>query len=98
MSIEALKRRTRCGICKQTGHWHKECPNRGSQAASNEVHFFGFEEFQALKQSVVGVSSREGAEASDLAGDRPSSGAYVSALHSCVHELMYLHESLIVNP
>ena len=38
VSIEALKRRTRCGICKEVGHWHKECPWKGANAAK-ENHF-----------------------------------------------------------
>ena len=27
ISIEALKKKTRCARCHQVGHWHKECPN-----------------------------------------------------------------------
>ena len=27
MSIEELKKVTKCGICHQVGHWHRECPN-----------------------------------------------------------------------
>lgn len=30
MMIEELKLRTRCGICKRVGHWHRECPNKES--------------------------------------------------------------------
>ncbi|CAK0794430.1 unnamed protein product, partial [Prorocentrum cordatum] len=25
--IEDIKKRTKCGICKKLGHWHKECPD-----------------------------------------------------------------------
>ena len=27
MSVEQLKKVTRCGNCKQKGHWHEECPH-----------------------------------------------------------------------
>lgn len=27
LSIEQLKKVTRCGNCKQKGHWHEECPH-----------------------------------------------------------------------
>ena len=39
VSIDALKRRTRCGICKQTGHWHKECPQKGGKAKATKCTF-----------------------------------------------------------
>ncbi|CAE7876438.1 unnamed protein product, partial [Symbiodinium necroappetens] len=38
VSIEALKRRTRCGICKEIGHWHRECPRKGT-AGPKENHY-----------------------------------------------------------
>lgn len=33
--IDAIKARTRCHHCKQTGHWKRECPARGSGSASS---------------------------------------------------------------
>ena len=30
-----MKRRTGCGICKQVGHWHKECKNSRSRMTSS---------------------------------------------------------------
>ena len=38
VTIEALKKRTRCGICNAIGHWHKECPKKG-QEKTNETHY-----------------------------------------------------------
>ena len=41
VTIEELKRRTRCKACDQVGHWHKdpECPKRKSSSSSvNEQH------------------------------------------------------------
>ena len=38
VSVEALKRRTRCGICKEIGHWHRECPRKGT-AGTKESHY-----------------------------------------------------------
>lgn len=40
VSIEELKSRTRCGVCKQIGHWHrdKECPGRNPKNASSSNH------------------------------------------------------------
>ena len=40
-SVEDLKAVTRCGICKKVGHWHKECPERGTNKdkhAAKEIH------------------------------------------------------------
>ena len=31
--IEAMKERTNCGICKQKGHWARECPENPNSAA-----------------------------------------------------------------
>eukprot|EP00959_Pyramimonas_sp_CCMP1952_P298284 6239405-Pyramimonas_sp.AAC.1 len=28
LSPEQLMKITRCGICKEKGHWHRECPNK----------------------------------------------------------------------
>ena len=28
LSIQEVKPRTRCGICRQVGHWHRECPSK----------------------------------------------------------------------
>ena len=93
VSIEALKRRTRCGICKQTGHWHKECPQKGGQSQSNEVHFLGFEEFRAMKKSVIEAASSEKviSSASDRVRDSHSlpTGAYMSAAPECLHEVPF---------
>ena len=41
-SVDELKAVTRCGICKKVGHWHKECPERGTtkdKHANKEVHY-----------------------------------------------------------
>ena len=37
MTIEQLKKVTKCGICHKVGHWHRECPERG-QPSSKETH------------------------------------------------------------
>ena len=66
VSIEALKRRTRCANCHQVGHWHKECPrpNRLSgksdkdhgahllEAGAHEAHFLGFDDFLRIKKAM----------------------------------------------
>ncbi|CAE7243654.1 Ank2, partial [Symbiodinium sp. CCMP2592] len=44
VSIEALKRRTRCGICKEIGHWHRECPRNAGGQNPKESHFLESEE------------------------------------------------------
>ena len=46
VSIEALKRRTRCGICREIGHWHRECPKAGNNGGGNnkEAHYLESEE------------------------------------------------------
>ncbi|CAE7637419.1 PCSK5 [Symbiodinium sp. CCMP2592] len=33
--LEQLKSKTRCHICKQTGHWKRECPKRRDQPSSS---------------------------------------------------------------
>ena len=63
VSISELKRRTRCSVCNQTGHWHKdkECPGpqkgKPSGGAAKEIQylesdealFIDFLEFQDYK-------------------------------------------------
>ena len=41
MTIEEVKRVTRCGICKKVGHWHRECPDRDKE---HEQHHLAMEE------------------------------------------------------
>ena len=36
LSIETLKRRTRCANCGELGHWHRECPRKGGKAAGKQ--------------------------------------------------------------
>ena len=43
MTIEQLKKVTKCGICHKVGHWHQECPERG-QSSSKEAHHLETEE------------------------------------------------------
>ena len=67
VSIEALKKRTRCANCKELGHWRKECPKPSNRAAkpadkehgahllelgAHEAHFLGFEDFLRMKQAI----------------------------------------------
>ena len=33
ISIEALKKKTRCASCGQVGHWHKECPKKAGSSS-----------------------------------------------------------------
>ena len=35
VSIEALKRRTKCSKCGQVGHWHRECPSKSSSSVAS---------------------------------------------------------------
>ncbi|OLP73336.1 hypothetical protein AK812_SmicGene47456 [Symbiodinium microadriaticum] len=45
ISIEALKKKTRCARCHQVGHWHKECPN---PAKPKESYYLENESEEAL--------------------------------------------------
>lgn len=49
VSIEELKKRTRCGVCKQVGHWHKdkECPGM-PPTAGKEIQFLQSESEEAM--------------------------------------------------
>ena len=45
VSIEELKRRTKCANCRQTGHWHRECPSKsGNPTSAKEVQFLESDE------------------------------------------------------
>ena len=46
MTIEELKKVTKCGICHKTGHWHRECPDRDKTKGNNqkETHILETEE------------------------------------------------------
>eukprot|EP00959_Pyramimonas_sp_CCMP1952_P398045 8340172-Pyramimonas_sp.AAC.1 len=36
LSPEQLMKITRCGICKQKGHWHRECPEKDNPKYANQ--------------------------------------------------------------
>eukprot|EP00971_Amphidinium_carterae_P276786 5493056-Amphidinium_carterae.1 len=36
-TLENLIARTRCAICKQKGHWKRECPQKGSQSSGTTL-------------------------------------------------------------
>ena len=77
VSIEALKKRTRCGICKEIGHWHKECPRKGAAgpkeshllepAANDEAYFVEYLEYLNFVEETNGraTSSSAGRFGSD---------------------------------
>ena len=46
MTIEELKKVTKCGICHKTGHWHRECPEKDKQKnqSTKEAHVLETEE------------------------------------------------------
>eukprot|EP00435_Cladocopium_sp_Y103_P030428 s3080_g7.t1 len=39
LSVQEIKLRTRCGICRQIGHWHRECPSKDDPKPEKEAHF-----------------------------------------------------------
>ena len=65
MTIEELKKVTKCGICKKTGHWWRECPHKDKEkeahvlenrlerlAESEEALFCGHMELQPQEPDV----------------------------------------------
>ena len=36
LNIKELISRTRCRICREKGHWSRECPNKGKQMLRSE--------------------------------------------------------------
>eukprot|EP00435_Cladocopium_sp_Y103_P007762 s2900_g2.t1 len=46
MTIEELKKVTKCGICHKTGHWHRECPekDKNKNTSAKETHILETEE------------------------------------------------------
>ena len=92
VSIEALKRRTRCAICREVGHWHKECPKgNGGAAAGREAHyleseealFLDYIEYLDFKKNAdePARSSHEPIGPPPGLGDPRSSAAYTERLH-----------------
>ncbi|CAE7370323.1 unnamed protein product [Symbiodinium necroappetens] len=73
VSIEAIKRRTKCANCQQVGHWHRECPhpnrraNKGDkehtthllETGAHEAHFLGFEDFLRIKKVIATESDEQ---------------------------------------
>ncbi|CAK8994914.1 GRF-type domain-containing protein, partial [Durusdinium trenchii] len=70
VSVEELKRKTRCSVCHQIGHWHRdrECP--GKAGASKEVqllesdealfiHFLEYQDYKNEQQAEVHHLSRD---------------------------------------
>ena len=70
VSVEELKRKTRCSVCHQIGHWHRdrECP--GKAEASKEVqllesdealfiHFLEYQDYKNEQQAEVHHLSRD---------------------------------------
>ncbi|CAE7276334.1 unnamed protein product [Symbiodinium sp. CCMP2592] len=95
VSIEALKRRTRCGICKEIGHWHRECPKKGATNAkenhylatpgSDEAFFVEYLEYLDYVEATGGStsSSSTGNPAADLRAQQRA--GYMDR----VHEIWY---------
>ena len=46
ISIDALKRRTRCAHCKKVGHWHRECPDKHKPKAK-EANYLAYDNEEA---------------------------------------------------
>ena len=44
MTIEEVKKVTKCGHCHKVGHWHRECPELNRQGAEKEQHLLEYEE------------------------------------------------------
>ena len=99
VSIEALKRRTRCGICKEIGHWHRECPRNTSNNGAKENHFLESEEALFLdyieyldfkeQSSSASSTSGKGIGAPPGLSDPSLRAAYTVP----VHEVLYVDQS-----
>ena len=94
VTMENLKRRTRCGHCKQVGHWWRECPTRSSKTEIKENHLLENQEalflnYLEYKRSQATVQPLDPGTSSSSSNRDPSTAeAYMSApplaqVHEC---------------
>ena len=82
ISIEALKKKTRCARCHQVGHWHKECPNPAKPKENfyieNEseealfLHYLDFVDYQSSRSQVAQTAAKSTAASSSDILSRPT--------------------------
>ena len=105
ISIESLKRRTRCSHCHEVGHWHKECPRRNQssingkvntenavhymEAGSHEAMFIGYQDFLKIKQAAL--SEVPGSSSADAKDLAQHSQQHMPCVHR-VHEAMFVEQ------
>lgn len=87
MTIEELKKVTKCGICHRVGHWHRECPEKDKhKTGPKETNFLEMEEAifcGRLQHSGPAVQRVEPATQSNSpeASDNTGPGACETATH-----------------
>ena len=72
LSLQELIARTRCKLCRQKGHWARECPQRGGKAAgkgSSPAASGRTEEHKEAKPTFFVYWAAEDNEAEDAAKD-----------------------------
>ena len=82
ISIEALKKKTRCARCHQVGHWRKECPNpakpKENYYVENEseealfLHYLDFVDYQSSRSQVAQTAAKSTAASSSDILSRPT--------------------------
>ena len=102
VSIEALKRRTRCSHCRRVGHWHKECPDKNKPKVkeanyltydNEEAYFLHFLDFRRASRrnsgSGAGDEFFEGAVDLTTRTSEPSRGNSSKDREDRPHESAY---------
>ena len=95
VSIEELKRRTKCHRCQEVGHWSRECPNKGQgkgDGKPKDIHYITAETSDEIE--FLYLDADAASHSDPTAKDTQAEFVYMSVPPIITHEILTMETSV----
>ena len=95
VSIEELKRRTKCHRCQEVGHWSRECPNKGrgkGDGKPKDIHYITAETSDEIE--FLYLDADAASHSDPTVKDTQAEFVYMSVPPIITHEILTMETSV----